>query len=83
MKRCSRCGCFFIGEDTVCSNCIDYDNSDKAKLTQYIETNVNLTFEDIMYETGIAPSVLTRFLNSPDYNKIAKEIKKFGVEDYE
>ena len=83
MKRCSRCGCFFIGEDTVCFNCIPYDNSDKAKLTEYFSNNVNLTYEDIMFETGIAPCNLTRFLNSPDYSKFAKDIEKFGVENYE
>lgn len=83
MKRCNRCGCFFVGEDTVCYNCIPYDNSDKAKLTEYCENNVNLAYEDIMYSTGIAPANLTRFLNSPDYSKIAKEVKMFGVEKYE
>ena len=83
MNRCSRCGCFFIGNDTVCYNCVPYDNNDRAKLTDFCQGNEEVTYENILYKTGIAPSNLSRFLEMPDYAKIAKIVDKKGVEFYE
>ncbi len=83
MKRCSRCGCFYMGENTVCYNCVPYDNNDMAKLNDYCQSSVNLTYENILFATGIAPSNLSRFLEMPDYSKIAKKIDIKGVESYE
>lgn len=76
MKRCARCGCFFINENnSVCHNCVPYDNNDKAKLTDYCTSSANLSFDNIMYSTGIAPSNLTRFLSTPDFKDVSKEIE--------
>jgi len=50
MNRCSRCGCFFVGNDTVCYNCVPYDNNDRAKLTDFCQGNEEVTYEKILYK---------------------------------
>ena len=78
MERCSRCGCFFIGNTDICANCMPMETSDKAKLDNYCENNAIVTYDSILYGTGIASSNLSRYLQLPDYSELAKKINKGG-----
>lgn len=61
-KRCERCGCFFISEDSVCCNCVVKDKADAIKLQNYIEEHGAFgTIEDISAGTGITIKNLNRF----------------------
>lgn len=76
MKRCNRCGCFFIGIDEVCANCIPNDNNDKAKLSDYCSSNVELSFSDMIYKTGVSPANLSRYLALDEFSQYSKKLKK-------
>ena len=36
-KKCARCGCFFMSDDSVCCNCKPKDKFDTIKLQNYLE----------------------------------------------
>ncbi len=76
MKRCNRCGCFFIGTEEVCANCIPNDNNDKAKLSDYCSTNTVLSFEDMIDKTGVSPANLSRYLSMNEFLQYSKKVKK-------
>lgn len=76
MKRCNRCGCFFISTQDICANCIPNDNNDKAKLSDYCLTNTVLSFTDMIDKTGVSPANLSRYLSSDEFAPYSKKIKK-------
>ena len=76
MKKCNRCGCFFIGTEDVCANCIPNDNNDKAKLTDYCLSNSILSFPDMIDKTGVTPANLSRYLSSDEFAIYSKKVQK-------
>ena len=61
-KKCERCGCFFVSEDSVCCNCQTKDRADTIKLQSYIEEHGAIgSIEDISAGTGITIKNLNRF----------------------
>ncbi len=68
-KKCARCGCFFISEDSVCCHCKPKDKFDSIKLQNYLEEHSSPTsLEEISIGTGISIKNLCRF----------KEIQNLG-----
>ena len=62
-KKCERCGCFFVSEDSVCCNCKTKDRADTIKLQSYIEEHgaIGTSLEEISAGTGITIKNLNRF----------------------
>jgi len=65
LNKCSRCGCFFMTNDSVCPNCKPKDMCDMSKLKDFLEdTNSISSIEEISCETGISTKNLHRFFSS-------------------
>lgn len=61
-KKCARCGCFFVSEDSVCCNCKPKDKFDSIKLQNYLEEHSSPnSLEEISIGTGISIKNLCRF----------------------
>ncbi len=69
-KKCNRCGCFYISDSNVCSNCQPKDNLEIAKLNNYIEKygNNNCSLDEISVSTGISVKNLNRYINENGIN---------------
>lgn len=63
VKKCERCGNFYISDRPVCENCIPKDNFEIEKLKNYME-NINSisSVEEIAYSTDITVKNLNRFI---------------------
>lgn len=67
-NKCSRCGCFYITNDSVCPNCKQKDISDMNKLKNFLEeANSNLCIDEISYGTGISTKNLHRLFSSDEF----------------
>lgn len=69
-KKCARCGCFFVSNNSICCNCAPKDNLEIAKLNNYIEEygNTNYSLEDISINTGISVRNLNRYISDNNLN---------------
>lgn len=66
-NKCSRCGAFFMTNDSVCPNCKPKDMCDMNKLKNFLEEEgAFASIEDISCGTGITPKNLHRFLSSDE-----------------
>lgn len=66
-NKCSRCGCFFMTNDTVCPNCKPKDLCDLNKLKNFLEdANPDASIEEISCGTGISTKNLHRLFHSDE-----------------
>ena len=72
LKKCKRCGCFFVSEDVVCTKCAPKDRCEMSSLKDYIEgTGNNIpSIENIVAQTGFSEKNISRYLESPEFNNI-------------
>lgn len=67
-NKCSRCGCFFMTNDSVCPNCKPKDMCDINTLKNYLEdVNLDCSIEDISANTGISAKNIHRLFCSDDF----------------
>ena len=67
-NRCSRCGAFYILENSVCPNCQPKDNCEKIALQNYLEENqMPKSIEILSKDTGISVKNLNRFLGDTNF----------------
>ena len=67
-NRCSRCGAFYISENSVCPNCEPKDNCEKITLQNYLEENqMPESMELLSKDTGISVKNLNRFLGDSNF----------------
>ena len=72
-NRCSRCGSFYLSQDSVCPKCLAKDNLEFSTFKNYVEENgLNNSLNDISGETGISVKNLNRFLS---YNNMSNNIQ--------
>ena len=68
-KKCVRCGCFFMSDNSVCCNCETKDKFDIAKLNSIIGENYSInSIEDLSTLSGINTNNINRCIND---NKIS------------
>ena len=68
-KKCVRCGCFFMSDNSVCCNCETKDKFDIAKLNSIIGENYSInSIEDLSTLSGINTNNINRYIND---NKIS------------
>ncbi len=66
-NKCSRCGCFFMTNDSVCPNCKPKDIYDMNKLKSFLEeANSDASIEEISCNTGISAKNLHRLFCSDE-----------------
>ena len=77
-NRCSRCGSFYLSQDSVCPKCLAKDNLEFSTFQSYIEENgLDNSLSEISGETGISVKNLNRFLS---YNNMSNNIQtKNGI----
>ena len=62
-KKCARCGCFFVTDGEVCTNCMPKDRLDIFKLQSYLENSQNSTVDTISIDTGISIKNVERYMS--------------------
>lgn len=68
-KKCVRCGCFFMSDNSVCCNCETKDKFDIAKLNSIIGENYSInSIEDLSTISGINTNNINRYITD---NKIS------------
>lgn len=77
-NKCSRCGCFFLTEGTVCPNCQPKDQLEINRLKDYIAENTDTLYNmnSIISSTGISNKNLSRFLTDAQFSDFANQIEK-------
>lgn len=71
-KKCARCGCFFVTEGEVCTNCMPKDRLDIYKMQSYLEENQNSSIDTISMDTGISTKNLERYFGYLNNNSFPK-----------
>lgn len=68
--KCSRCGCFFVTESSVCPNCQPKDQMEMSVLKSFLAgcTEQNKTVEGISASTGISVKNLERFFSQNEFS---------------
>ena len=75
LKKCARCGCFYLSESNVCENCKAKDANEMFRLKSYIEENeiTDLAVEQLSIKTEISAKNVYRYLSQPEFqNSIPK-----------
>ena len=70
IKKCVRCGSFFVTDGEVCGNCVPKDKLDIFKLKNYFEENSNSSVETISINTGISTRNVERYLKGDNFPNI-------------
>lgn len=75
LKKCKRCGCFFMSNNEVCPSCQPKDIYEMSKLKNYFETeNCSNVLNSISVDTGITLKNLNRYLNSNEFLDISNKL---------
>lgn len=62
LQNCKRCGKLFNSKGhSVCPQCVEKDNADFERIREYMLTHPNVSALELSRETGVEPSVITRF----------------------
>ena len=78
-NKCSRCGCFYTSNSSVCPNCAPKDLYDINKLKNFLEeSSTDSSIEEISLETGISTKNLHRFFSSDELTN--SNFNEFGNE---
>lgn len=84
LKRCARCGSFFVSESNVCINCAKKDSADLLKLKGFLE-NQSEDVKDkdqLAMFTGISIKNIDRYLSMEEFSNIEfNSIKEIQSED--
>ena len=74
-KKCERCGCFFLSENTVCENCTPKDSFEISKLKNYFEgENYSNSIDCISVDTGITVKNLNRYLENKEFSDLSSKL---------
>lgn len=75
LKKCERCGCFFMSNNDVCPSCQPKDMYEMSKLKNYFEgENYSNVLNSISVDTGISLKNLNRHLNSNEFSNISTQL---------
>lgn len=75
LKKCERCGCFFMSNNSVCPSCQPKDIYEMSKLKNYFENeNYSNMLNSISIDTGITLKNLNRHLNSNEFSDISNKL---------
>ena len=69
LNKCERCGSFFVAEDCVCPNCLQKDNNEISRLTNFLSENDNsISINTLVESTGVSIKNVNRFLKNEEIN---------------
>ena len=84
LKRCARCGSFFVSEDSVCVNCSKKDSADVLKLKGFLESQTEeiIDKDELATFTGISIKNIDRYLSMEEFSNIEFDnLKQLESED--
>ncbi len=72
-NKCSRCGCFFMSDSSICPNCQTKDQYEMSQLKNFLEENASTscTIDSLSASTGISVKNLNRFLADEQFADFA------------
>ena len=74
-NRCSRCGCFFMSDNSVCPNFQQKDQYEMNQLKNFLEENTNqINIDNLSAYTGISVRNLNRFLAQEQFADFSSQI---------
>jgi hypothetical protein len=80
LKKCARCGSFYVNDNQVCPKCMGKDTLELQALRGFFEDNdTKYTKFDITASTGISIRNLERYLNYEEfkgYSALAENMDK-------
>ena len=69
LSKCERCGCFFVSDNCVCPSCIQKDNNEISRLTNFLTENDNsISIDALVESTGVSIKNVNRFLKNEEIN---------------
>ncbi len=75
LNKCSRCGCFFMTDNSVCPNCQAKDQFEMSQLQNFLEENTNqINIDSLSVSTGISVKNLNRFLSQDQFSDFTSQI---------
>ncbi len=75
-NKCSRCGCFFMSDGSVCPNCQPKEQYEMSQLKDFLEENTNqINIENLSSSTGISVKNLNRFLAQEQFADFNEQIQ--------
>ncbi len=75
-NKCSRCGCFFMADSSVCPNCEEKDQFEMSHLKNFLEENTSqINIDNLSASTGISVKNLNRFLAQEQFSNFANQIQ--------
>ncbi len=76
-NKCSRCGCFFMSDNSVCPNCEAKDKYEMSELKTFLEENTSqINIDNLSASTGISVKNLNRFLSQEQFADFNEQIQK-------
>ena len=66
-KRCRRCGCFFVSDNDVCSNCEAKDIGDIANIKSFMLENENMSIKEVAGRFGTSESNILRYMEDDNF----------------
>ncbi len=76
-NKCSRCGCFFMSDSSVCPNCQTKDMYEMGQLKDFLEENTSkINIDSLSASTGISVKNLNRFLSQEQFSEFSGQIQK-------
>lgn len=72
LKKCDRCGRFFVSSNSVCYNCETKDRQDIYNLNNFINSSPEeLSIDSLSFNTGISIKNISRFIENNDISNIS------------
>ena len=82
LKKCKRCGAFYVTGDNVCPNCTPKDNAEIYKLKNFLtENDYSGSLENLAFNTGISVKNINRYIAQEDLSEFVAKFSNDGAEN--
>lgn len=76
LNKCSRCGCFFVSDNSVCPNCQTKDQYEMSQLKNFLQENTSqIDVDNLSIFTGISVKNINRFLSQEQFSDFSKQVQ--------
>lgn len=76
LNKCSRCGCFFVSDNSVCPNCQTKDQYEMSQLKNFLQENTSqINVDNLSISTGISVKNINRFLSQEQFSDFSKQVQ--------
>ncbi len=83
INKCSKCGSFITTDSTICESCLSKQDYDMTLLKNYFDENSSFdSISAISATTGVAPSIIEKYINENNYSDTATSPTTFTSIQY-